>query len=430
MRPREIQIAMIVAGLVCGVVEAGAQPREIVWDREALISRALEQSGELGELRRRVARAQESAEVSDGRARPVLSIEAEGAPTPWSSREFVRKLTLEQELDSRGERSARRGAFDATSVLLEAELREREQEVVAEVDETVGEWAVARRRFVLLDSLLEQSRALRARAQDATRRELVTPFTARMLSADALEIESEVIDVRQSLQRLEARLGVWIQANLSGSEIDERISSEVWSCDPDSILSVALSVRGDLARARAAETVAVAQLDLRRALSGSNSTIGISLSQERLEIESAELLEDEDWLVGVQGSIPLPISRPGKLDQVEGELELDRARSETRAIELRIRRAVAEACAALARAQERVSLLEPLASAAGSDLRLLEDAYRDGRAALDEYLTLRDRLLSAQRRHLDAIAELEAARSGLVRATGQRRSTLSSRWGR
>lgn len=426
-----LRMLLVRSGLVLGILTlggsaaAGTDAAEVTLGREELIDRVLERSGELAGLRERAERGTRPFAGAPYPANPVLAVELEGSQGPWSGRNYTRKLSLEQEIDVRGERGARRDAFVAGGGLLREELRAREQAIAADVDEAVSGWLIARRRLELLGPALHQARSLRQRAQTARRRELITPFNERMLRADALEVEGEMSEARQQLEQMESRLQAWLGSIPDSLRIEEPLSADAWRCDGDSIVGLALSHRADLARAQAAELQAVARQELARRLGRVNPTLGLSIGQERLEIDAfPEPLEDKDVFIGVHGSIPLPLSETNRLERLETRLELDRSRSERVAIELQIRGEVAAACAALARAQERVDLLAPLAESAGSDLRVLEAAYRDGRAALDEYLTLRERLLRAQRGSVDALADLEEARSALVRATGLRRPAL------
>jgi outer membrane protein TolC len=426
---RRIGIGLAMAALlVGGSAEALAQAAGVSWSREDLITRALERSGELVELRQRAERAAAAAGASQYPWNPIFSVELEGSPAPWSGREYTRRLSLEQELDVRGERGARLHAFDAGTAVLREDVRSREQEVAADIDEAVSGWLVARQRLDLLGPALVQARSLGQRAQTARRRELVTAFDERMLRADALEIEGEEIAARRQLEQSEGRLRAWLEPGTDSLRIDESLSTEFWSCEEDSVVTLALLHRGDLARARSAEAQSQARLELANRLGRVNPTIGVSVGQERLEIDAfPQPLEDKDLFVGVHGSIPLPLFQTNKLERMDGQLELDRARSERIAGERQVKGEAAAACAALGRAQERVALLGPLAESARSDLRMLEAAYRDGRAALEQYLTLRERLLRAQRGYVEALGDLEQARNAMVRATGLRRPSLAER---
>ncbi len=399
--------------------------------REELIDRALDQSAELAGLRQRADRGTRPVGTAPFAAHPVLSVEFEGSPGPWSGRDYTRRLSLEQEFDLRGERVARRDAFAAGAGVLREELRARQQAIAAEVDEDVSRWLIARRRLELLAPVLAQVRSLGQRARTARQREILTPFAERMLRADALEVEGEEIEARQQLEQSEGRLRAWLGSMPDSLRIEEPLLVDSWRCGGDSVLALALAQRADVAAARAAEVQAAARLEVARRLGRVNPTLGISVGQERFEIDAIpQSSENKDFFVGVHGSIPLPLFQVNRLERLETQLDLDRSRSNRFAVELQVRGEVSSACAALARAQERVGLLAPLAESAHSDLRVLEAAYRDGRAALDEYLTLRERLLRAQRGYVNALADLEEARNALVRATGLRRPMLLESLGR
>ena len=426
---RRLEIGLAMAAVLVGVsTQAPAEAAGVSWSREEVITRALEQSVELVELGQRAERTSAAAGISQYPWNPVFSVELEGSPAPWSGNDYTRRLLLEQELDVRGEREARLHAFDAGTAVLREDVRFREQEIAADVDEAVSDWLVARQRLDLLGPALIQAQSLRERAQTARRRELVTAFDERMLRADALEIEAAEMAARQQLEQSEGRLRAWLGPGTDSLRIDESLSTEFWICEEESVVALALLHRGDLARARSAEARSQARLELANRLGRVNPTLGVSVGQERLEIEAVpEPLEDKDLFVGVHGSIPLPLFQSNKLERAEGQLELDWARSERIAGERQVRGEVAAACAALVRAQERVALLGPLAESASSDLRMLEAAYRDGRAALEQYLTHRERLLRAQRGYVEALGDLEQARNAMVRAAGLRRPLLAER---
>ena len=59
-------------------------------------------------------------------------------------------------------------------------------------------------------------------------------------------------------------------------------------------------------------------------------------------------------------------------------------------------------------------------------MHLTEDAYRSGRIPLEDYLTLRERLIRVQRDLLEATTDVEHVRARLVRATGLRRDVLTN----
>ena len=185
-------------------------------------------------------------------------------------------------------------------------------------------------------------------------------------------------------------------------------------------------------RMAAAESLALRRLELERRLGRINPAFGVSAGRDRTSIGSAPVsggavagpILDTDTVIGIRASIPLPMTQRNQVAVGEAALELQQARAERLALDLNVAQEVASACAALARAEERRGLLAGVVRGAAADLGLTEDAYRGGRIPLEDYLTLRERLLRVRRDLMDATAALENARTRLVRATGLRRDIL------
>ncbi|MEP7028649.1 MAG: TolC family protein [Candidatus Eisenbacteria bacterium] len=365
---------------------------------------------------------------------PVVSLEVEGAGSPFSSRDYTRRLSIEQELDLRGERSARRQVGRATAGFVQRDLTAREQEIAASVDAAVGRWLVARRSLALLQPLAGRARTLESSAESARKRETVTAFAARLLRNEAVVLDAEVVMAQEEESRSSAEVRVWLGMSASDSlQFVDDLGDASWSCPPEAALVLAQRTRGDLARAAAAESLFSTRVRLERRLGGVNPTIGISAASERLYFDSVPLagggtagpIQDRTTLIGIHASIPLPLTQRNQGAVAEAEVDLERARAERTGLAASVAQEVTGGCAALERAEARRSLLSGAAEDAGKDLRLIEDAYRGGRIPLEDYLTLRDRLVRVQRDYLEATAAVEDARARLVRATGTRRDLLT-----
>ena len=79
-----------------------------VLTRTEAVNMALARSAELGQLQRTGELARQLSRIGPYPFNPVISAELEGTLSPLSSQEYVRRLSLEQEVDLRGERRARR----------------------------------------------------------------------------------------------------------------------------------------------------------------------------------------------------------------------------------------------------------------------------------------------------------------------------------
>lgn len=363
---------------------------------------------------------------------PEFSIEIEGTPTPWSSTDYTRRIVLEQEIDLRGERRARSRMGSATAAVVDREYGARAQEIEAEVDQAYSRHLVAQRKAMLLEPLRERARNLRSKAESARRRETLTGFDARLLRSEALSLEADWLDARRDLDIAEAELRTWLALSSdSALALEDDLDDRPWSCDIDSSLALARQTRLTLARAAAAESLALARLTLEQRLGRVNPTLGASIGRERLELESdgAGTISDEGTFVGLHVRVPLPLFRQNSTGIGEARLELQRAMAERAALEREVQKEVAVACAGMHRVEEERKLRADAAESAARDLRLIEAAYEDGRIPLDEYLTLRERLVRQQVALLDVLGALEEERARLVRATGVPRVDLARRWG-
>jgi len=363
---------------------------------------------------------------------PEVSVDFEGVTAPWSSKEYTRRVLLEQELDLRGERRAREGVGRVVSALAVRELGEREQEITSEVDGAYSRHLVARRKSEFLAPLRQRARSLRTKAESARRRETLTGFDARLLRAEALGLEADWVESQRELETASSELRVWIglPAN-TPLDLADDLDDRPWRCDADSAMNMALLHRQTLARAVAAESLSLMRLGLEQRLGRVNPRLGLSVSRERLELEpvGGGLISDEDTSVGLGITMPLPLFGLNPTGIAEARVELERARAERAALERQVRQAVTTACVGLERAEEERRLRREAAVSADQDLLLVERAYEDGRIPLEEFITLRERLVRQQIALLDATRTVEEERIGLVRATGTPRAELERLWG-
>jgi outer membrane protein, heavy metal efflux system len=424
-------IALMISAALCVPGRpVQAQGDSLRLSRTEAQERALGRSGEL--IRRAAARA-EARRL--GRVRyphnPEVSVEVEGAPSPWSNREYTRRVRFEQEIDLRGEGRGRSRIGQATGAVADRELGERSQAIAAQVDEVYSRHLVARRKAAFLEPLRDRARSLRARAEGARRRETLTGFESRLLRAEALGLEADWLEAERELDVSDAELRTWLVVpSDSALDLEDDLDERPWRCDPGSALALALQGRLALARAAAAESLALARVMLELRLARVNPAFGVSVGRERLELEPQGLgmIGDEDTFVGLELRVPIPIFARNQPGIAEARLDLERARAERAALDRDVRQEVAAGCAALQRAEDARRIRREAAESAGQDLRLIESAYGEGRIPLDEYLTLRERLVRQQLALLDAVRTVEQERARLVLATGTLRPELTHRW--
>lgn len=415
--------------LLVWVRAAHSQPDSVRWTRAAAQDRARQISPEIP--RREAVRAQAGRlERVSYLPNPEVSVEADGSPVPWSGKEYSRRITVEQEIDLRGEGPARRRVGRTARAVATRELGEREQMIAAAVDETYSRLLVARRKESFLEPLRQRAHNLQVKSENARRRETLTAFDGRLLQSDAQAIEADWLGARREVKVAESELRGWLALPPDDSLVVEDDLDQVrWSCNADSAWALALRHAGGLARAAANESLAFARVQLEQRLARGNPTLGASVGRERLELEpeGAGRILDEGTFVGLSVRLPIPFfsNRP---EITEARLEYERARAERAFLERETRQSVVASCTALEGFEQQRRLRQDAAKTAASDLLLIESAYGDGRIPLDEYLTLRERLVRQQERWMEVTGLVEEERSRLVRAIGLRRADLARRW--
>ena len=434
MLPRRRQALLLAFSVVLLVHErpVQAQVDSLRLNRNEASERALIHSTEFA---RRAAAAIEARQLArvPYLHNPEISIEIEGTPAPWSSTDYTRRILLEQEVDLRGERRARARVGRAATALVQRELGERSQAIAAEVDLAYSLHLIAYRKAALLEPLRDRARSLRSKAEDAKRKEALSGFDARLLRSEALSIEADWLDARRDLEISEAELRVWLALPPDTAlALEDDLDQRSWRCDIDSAWVLARHSRLALARGAAAESLGLARVALEQRLARVNPTLGVSAGRERIQIETGgpAAISNEDTFVGLAVRVPIPLFGANPLGVAEAKLELERVRAEQAALEREVRNEVVTACVALRRLEEQRTLRGEAAESAGRDLRLIESAYENGRIPLDEYLTLRERLIRQEVGLLDALASVERERVRLVRATGVQRAEFTRRFGR
>lgn len=433
--------ALLLLVLASGFGEAKAQPPlpALPLSRMAAADRALVVSAEL-QARLVVEEQARAGAAVPHLFNPQVRLEAEGDRAGFGTRDYLRRLSVEQELDLRGERAARK-LVGATSVeFARTERLAREQEIRLDVEGDVGQWMILRRRGVLLDSLSRHAERQLSAARLAVRRETLTPFTERQLGLDVAQLESERQLVAGALAAQEVRLRTLL-AWPAGEPLSfsDDLDRAEWRCNPESLVVLALQYRRDWARVAAEESLHVARLNLERRLGQVNPTIGASIARERTSFDRVDFagrtggpdgLAKSETRWGVSIAVPLPLSSPHQPEIAEAAAGAARATAERQALATRIRADVAAECAIVSSLQYRLVALAEPARGATDDLGRIEAAYRDGRISLQEYLTFRERLVDAGRRYFDALEALEHARADLARTLGLDLATLNQRLAR
>lgn len=125
-----------------------------------------------------------------------------------------------------------------------------------------------------------------------------------------------------------------------------------------------------------------------------------------------------DIVVGAKLGITFPLAPQFRADVAASNAALQALEAERVRRQRELEREIRGAVAARSAAEERLAILDPLQGDLPGAMQRLETAYREGRLALDAYLTQRERLGQLQLSAVDARADRDAADVRLSRALG------------
>ena len=435
---------VVPAGTLAGTVLAASflvpAPGAEVLDRATAVARALARSPEAAADRAAVGEAgQLAAKAGAYPHNPKLALEVNGdGPGPWGPSHAVR-FGLSQELAVGGARDARRDAAGAEANVLQAEALGHAHALSRRTEDAFGTLLIERRREALAESLATAGERVTGAARRARERETITPYALRQLELDDARTRELAARARGARAAAEATLRALLlsPADETIDPVDD-LGEAPWRLPADSLVTVALTVRHDVLEARARELLSAAETRLlaREGRPGPEIGLFLELARDRVEADAFgpplegtagfEGFTDESTTLGAEVAVPLPVFRPTAWAEGKGQIEQARSRGARQWVEARVPIEVRAACDRLSAAQERAEILRLALAPTAADGRLLEAAYREGRIDLESYLIQRDRLVDAASAELDALADVEAAKSELALMTGLTRATLSN----
>jgi cobalt-zinc-cadmium efflux system outer membrane protein len=297
----------------------------------------------------------------------------------------------------------------------EAEIAERERELIADARETVVKCLAARERKSLL-------------AEQAT---LAGEF-ATFLAASAVKGEGSLLDAGQAkleanalaleIRRLEAEQTALLgelkpliglapgDAILFGAALPPAATASASPADP--------AARPDYQLALAQIEAAERGVELEKARRREDWQGGLLASVERME--DAPEGYQTDAMIGFRLSIPLPLWNRNEGAIEEAGLRARRTRMEADAL---ARRIGLEADAALAEMKQWAELIREievsLLPLAREQAALAEKAYREGQGELQALLRARAQTVELAASRVDALRDFHLARARLLSATGK-----------
>ena len=361
---------------------------------------------------------------------PQLELQAaRGGQSLGSGSEGTLEFVVSQELELWGKRGARQSAASARSRTSASEWSAIAQAIESDVRARFERALFLQDRLALADELADLDRrvvlATEARVRDGS----ITPVTGRLTELDLLRLEAQGRRARSDLRQALVALGLAIGIALPDStRLAGDVGADSLSAPEDSVVAIALRVRGggEVLRHQIAQRQAELQLAEREARP--NLTLGLGLTRERRSFSGDDFTGDPAIVGGIAGasstdnlwtariSTPLPLWQRNQAGRARASAEIGRSQAEYQRYRLRTQM---EALGAVKRFEDAAGLYRlylERSMRVRQDLVLIREAYSDGRISLDSYLTQKGRLvdtllgqLEAGDAYWDARGQLEAA---------------------
>ena len=320
-------------------------------------------------------------------------------------------VALSQEIEVAGQRGPRIAEAEQTVVRAEAQVRDRERLLDAEVKQAFFAVLVAARRVQLLERIEELDRRVREAA------------VARAKAGESSVIEANLAAIRYGQGR---RATLDADAELGAARAMLR---RLLNLDPAALLEPAGDLGGTAVRLTADDAIA-------RALEARPDLVAASREVDRIEaertltrrlavpnptIEAFYRKEDiePNRIAGAGLRIPLPV-----FDRKQGELvtlagRQTQARFQIDAVRRRIEEEVTDSLQRYQAAGRTLAIFEQdVLGRVDENFGFIETAYRAGKIDLFQLVVVQNDLVAAQLSYLDALSRFRQSEVDLERALG------------
>ena len=359
---------------------------------------------------------------------PQLEFEAVTDALTSNSGEGTVRLGLSQEIELGGQRGHRKGIAVAHIELAKLEVGAQERTVTRDVRAAFYSLLLAQRRVSFtrhVDSLstsLRDTAAIRVRDGFLPKSELT--FLQLDVAASRTNVNKAEVALNESRNQLQWLLGGPPDSALV---IVGDIEYQPLDVLEDSIVALAIAQRSELKENEVRRNVATAELGLARGERIPNLTVSAFYSRERSVFSTDDFigniggiqgLKDADNLFGIRLSLPLPLldKRHAEIANAQNQGAILSATNFS--LENQIRYEARSAYQALKSSEKTVDLLQNVQPESDSLFQMVQSAYAQGRIAVSDYLTQKERLLNMRLNLLDAQSSYIAAQRECERAVG------------
>jgi cobalt-zinc-cadmium efflux system outer membrane protein len=408
--------------------QATTQSRFIDSDKSVtaddLVNLALKQNGELQAARQMIAEVRGRWRQAGLKANPMIEAGGKQAVTSPDNNQMIR---IELPLELKGRRQARVDVAAREIEMREAEVRDFERKLAAEVRMKYAEAIAAARNLKFADDLLaltRESHRLTAARVDLGKS---APLEQNLLFVEMSRVEATRIsfESRAEVALLELKKVVGMSPEESLLLRNEFVSGQPPPLQSE-VINQALLKRPDLVAARAAESLAVAQLEQARVEGSVDASI--FANYERMSSGyDVRGFNDVGRLVpvtsvfhyltfGVKVALPTRNKNQGNIEAAVAALDAARIRREF--AEKVARNEIASAYVRFDRARQAVNIYsEKVLKNAARNVDVIRQTYEFGQKTVLDYIAEQRRYVEIETGFTDLLKEYFDARVEIERVT-------------
>ena len=407
-----------------------AQPgAELIVDE--LVARAIADSPDLRAARAEIEAAVGRLQQAGLRPNPMLELGGQKALSPDNN--LMIGLTVP--LDLNGRKEGRVGVAERELQMKQAQVRDRERRLAADVRTKAGELLAVRRSLAVTDDLLRVNRDALRLVQDRVRQGATPALEENLMLVEVNRFEAtrQMLSSRVEIAALQLK-GLAGMAPDSPLTVRGDLASSATLPTPDEAVRKALANRPDLVAAQV--DVAMARAKIRKEEAEGRWDASVNVGYQRQDFGfnlngltnsgATRPIQDVFHYFGAGVSIMLPVRNRNQGNIAAAVAETTGAERRLQFTELTVRQEIAAALAQHAAATRSLEIYERgVRDVATRNLSVVRQTYELGRGSLLDVIAEQRRYIEIENGYTDSLKQVYDATVEIDRATG----TIIANWG-
>ena len=399
---------------------------------DELVARAIADSPDLRAARAEIEAAVGRLQQAGLRPNPMLELGGQKALSPDNN--LMIGLTVP--LDLNGRKEGRVGVAERELQMKQAQVRDRERRLAADVRTKAGELLAARRSLAVTDDLLRVNRDALRLVQDRVRQGATPALEENLMLVEVNRFEAtrQMLSSRVEIAalQLKALAGMAPDAPLT---VRGDLAPSATLPTPDEAVRKALANRPDLVAAQA--DVAMARAKIRKEEAEGRWDASVNVGYQRQDFGfnlngltnsgATRPIQDVFHYFGAGVSIMLPVRNRNQGNIAAAVAETTGAERRLQFTELSVRQEISAALAQHAAATRSLEIYERgVRDVATRNLSVVRQTYELGRGSLLDVIAEQRRYIEIENGYTDSLKQVYDATVEIDRAIG----TIITNWGR